>query len=181
MSHGNARLIFLARMDMVQQVAAGWPQAEVARQFRVSRVTVAKWVRRYREEGESGLHDRSCRPHFHSRLTPPAITEAIATLRRTMSWGPHHVAWALGVACSTVYAVLRRLGLHRLSWLHRTTKEVVRYEWKRPGELVHLDVNDAGPYPDWRGQARLAPICPNGHGPRYQPWRGVRLSPCVCR
>ena len=128
MSHGNTRLTFLARMDMVQQVAAGWPQAEVVRQFRISRATAAKWVRRYREEGELGLHDRPCRPRFHSKLTSPAITEAIATLRRTMSWGPHRIAWALGVARSTVYAVLRRLGLHRLSWLHRTTREVVRYE-----------------------------------------------------
>ena len=89
MSHGNARLTFLARMDMVQQVATGWPQAEVARQFRVSRATVAKWVRRYREEGESGLHDRSSRPRFLSRLTSPAITEAIAAERKACA----EIAW----------------------------------------------------------------------------------------
>ena len=34
----------------------------------------------------------------------------------------------MGIARSTVYAVLRRVGLHRLAWLHRTTREIVRYE-----------------------------------------------------
>ena len=41
---------------------------------------------------------------------------------------------------STVYAVLRRAGLHRLAWLHRTTREIIRYEHARPGALVHLDI-----------------------------------------
>ena len=60
MYHGNARLTIWARTELIQQVMAGWPQAEVARQFRVSRPTVAKWVGSYREEGDAGLRDRSC-------------------------------------------------------------------------------------------------------------------------
>ena len=55
MLHGNARLTVRARLEMVNQVLAGWPQAEVARQFRVSRATVPKWLRRYRVEGKPGL------------------------------------------------------------------------------------------------------------------------------
>ena len=51
MSHLNARLTRQARLDLVLGVAGGWTQAEAARQFRVSRATAAKWVRRYREEG----------------------------------------------------------------------------------------------------------------------------------
>ena len=62
MSHRNARLTVRVRFEMVQQVEYGWSQAEVARQFRVSRATVAKYVRRYRAQGESGLLDRSSRP-----------------------------------------------------------------------------------------------------------------------
>ena len=58
MTHRNARLTPITRLELVQQVAAGWPHAEVARQFRVSRYTVAKWVRRYREAGAAGLADR---------------------------------------------------------------------------------------------------------------------------
>ncbi len=51
MTHRNARLTVRTRLELVQQVEDGWPQTEVARQFRVSRTTARKWVRRYREEG----------------------------------------------------------------------------------------------------------------------------------
>ena len=62
MTHRNARLTPVTRAELVEQVLAGWPQAEVARLFRVSRATVAKWVRRFREAGPDALLDRSSRP-----------------------------------------------------------------------------------------------------------------------
>ncbi len=40
MSHPDARL------ELVQHIEAGWPQTGIARQFRVSRATVAKSHRR---------------------------------------------------------------------------------------------------------------------------------------
>ncbi|MCH7739898.1 MAG: helix-turn-helix domain-containing protein [Chloroflexi bacterium] len=46
MWHRNAKLTYLSRLDLVHQVEAGWSQSEVARQFRVSRPTVSKYVRR---------------------------------------------------------------------------------------------------------------------------------------
>ncbi len=61
-------------------------------------------------------------------------------MRRRQGFGPHRIGWALGVACSTVYAVLRRFGLNRLDRLHRVTRESVRYEHPAPGDLLHLDV-----------------------------------------
>ena len=51
MAHPDARLTPVTRLEMVREVEAGYSQAEVARRFRVSRPTVAKWWRRYREEG----------------------------------------------------------------------------------------------------------------------------------
>ena len=62
MSHPNARLTPLARAELVAEVDAGWPEAEVARRFRVSRATVAKWVRRCRSDGRAAVQDRSSRP-----------------------------------------------------------------------------------------------------------------------
>ena len=62
MTHRNARLTPVTRAELVEQVLVGWPQVEVARLFRVSRATVAKWVRRFREGGPDALLDRSCRP-----------------------------------------------------------------------------------------------------------------------
>ena len=52
------------------------------------------------------------------------------------------IGWALGVAASTVHAVLRRHGRSRL--VVRRNEEVVRYERQTPGELVHVDVKRLG-------------------------------------
>ena len=125
MWHRNAKLTYLSRLDLVHQVEEGWTQSEVARQFRVSRPTVAKYVRRYAEDGTSGLLDRSSRPLTSPRLTPPWLVRSICKLRRKRGWGPHRISWELGIARSTVYAVLRRAGISRLAWLHRTTRKVV--------------------------------------------------------
>ena len=67
MAHRNARLTPVTRAELVERVTDGWPQAEVARLFRVSRATVAKWVRRFRE-GRTG---RALRPLQPSPAQPP--------------------------------------------------------------------------------------------------------------
>ena len=46
--------------------------------------------------------------------------------------------------------------MHRLAWLHRVTRQIVRYERARPGELVHLDVKKLGRIP-YGGGKRFAP------------------------
>jgi hypothetical protein len=99
--------------------------------------------------------------------------EAICTMRREQGWGPHRIGWALQIARSTVYAVLRRAGLHRLVWLHRTTREIVRYERSHPGELLHLDVKKLGCIPLGGGK-RFAPgFKETGAGPHSKRPLGV--------
>lgn len=156
MVHGNARLTPRTRLELVLQVRVGWPQAEVARQFRVSRPTVAKWVRRFTAEGERGLGDRSSAPHQHPRTTPPRLARRICAVRRQTGWGPHRIGWELGIPHQTVYRVLKRAGLHRRAWLHRVTRQIVRYEHPAPGDLLHLDVKKLGRIPDGGGK-RFAP------------------------
>ena len=151
MAHRNARLTPITRLELVHEVQAGWPQAEVARQFRVSRPTVQRWTRRYRSHGEAGMEDRSSAPHCHPRRTPPELEQRICAVRRQSGFGPHRIAWALGVARSTVYAVLRRAGLNRLDRLHRVTRQVIRYEHPVPGDLLHLDVKKLGRIPEGGG------------------------------
>ena len=173
MTHRNARLTPVTRAELVQEVERGWTQAEVARQFRVSRPTVAKWVRRCRREGLGGLEDRSCRPHRSPRLTAASLVASICRLRQENGWGPHRIGWALGTARSTVYAVLRRVGLHRLAWLHRVTREIVRYEWDRPGELLHLDVKKLGRIPPGGGKRFAAGFAETHSGPHSKRPLGI--------
>ena len=97
---------------------------------------------------------------------------AICAARRSLGWGPHRIGWALGIARSTVYAVLRRAAIHRLAWLHRATREIVRYEHGRPGALVHLDIKKLGRIPQGGGKRILPGFAETRSGPRHSPRLG---------
>ena len=142
MAHRTARLTVFSRQVLVHRVAVeGWPAAEVARQFQVSRSTAYKWLRRFRDEGTAGLEDRSSRPHRSPRALPPVEIEAILHARTYRKWGPHRIGPLTGHPRSTVYGVLRRAGVGRLDGLDRLTGRPVRrrYVADRPGELIHQD------------------------------------------
>ena len=100
-----------------------------------------KWVGRYRLEGESGLCDRSSRPHRVANRTASARVEAIVALRR-LRFTAAEIAELLGMALSTVSGILTRLGLGRLGRLG--LEQPLRYEHSRPGELLHIDVKRLG-------------------------------------
>ena len=68
--------------------------------------------------------------------------EVIATLRRLRMTGAE-IAFCLGMALSTVSAVLTRVGLGKLSSLE-PAEPPNRYERRRAGELLHLDVKKLG-------------------------------------
>ena len=141
--HANAKLGPKGRLVMCRRVAAeGWSLTEAAAAAGVSERTTSKWVERYRAEGEAGLEDRSSAPKSVPRRTPEGRVEAIAALRRLRFTGAE-IAFALGMALSTVSAVLRRIGLGRLSRLERP-EPPNRYERQRPGELLHIDVKKLG-------------------------------------
>ena len=169
MTHRNARLTLVTRAKLVEQVMAGWPQAEVARLFRVSRATVTKWVRRFREGGADALHDRSSRPLRSPRQADQLQESGHLCCTPHARLGPAPHRWRLGIARSTVYAVLRRAGLHRLAWLHRTTREIVRYEHALPGALVHLDIKKLGRIPQGGGKRILPGFAETHSGPQRGP------------
>jgi transposase InsO family protein len=128
---------------MVRRVLEeGVALTEAAEAAGVSARTAGKWVRRYRAEGEAGLFDRSSAPRRIHNVTPPDRVEAIAALRRVRLTGPE-IAETLGMATSTVSAVLGRIGLGRLSRLE-PAEPIRRYERSRPGELLHIDVKKLG-------------------------------------
>lgn len=152
MSHANAKLTPAGRLGIIQQVEAGYSQAEVARRMSLSRSTVGKWWRRYQEEGLAGLTDRSSRAKQLKHALGQPVIEAICALRQQLGAGPHRLEAELGIARSTIYGVLRRSGLSVLRHMERTTRAVIRYERERPGELVHLDVKKLGRIPEGGGK-----------------------------
>jgi transposase InsO family protein len=138
--HANAVLTVRQRQRLCDLVAGGVTISGAALVVGCSRQTASKWVNRGRR-GES-LADRSSRPRFSPRLTPAAVEEAILRAREQLQEGPHVVGWAVGVAASTVHAVLRRHGCSRL--VTRQPEEVIRYEYTEPGGLIHVDIKKLG-------------------------------------
>jgi transposase InsO family protein len=166
MAHANARLTEFGRLLLVQRITElGWPPAQAAASLGVSRATAYKWLARYRTHGQAGLADRSSRPHRCPHALPAAQVRRVLRARRRHRQGPHRLAWRLHMPRSTIYGVLRRHGMSRLSHTDRASGVVVRYQREHPGELVHIDVKKLGRIPDGGGH-RI-----HGRAPRRQ--RGI--------
>jgi transposase InsO family protein/transposase-like protein len=156
MAHRRAMLTPFGRLLLVQRVRQmNWSVPRAAESMGVSRMTAYKWLRRFDEGGPEALEDRSSRPHDSPLTTPPDVAAAVLGLRHSKRWGPHRIGPAVGLARSTVYAVLRRAGESRLSDGDRSTGVRIRYVRDHPGELVHIDVKKLGRIPDGGGHAIL--------------------------
>jgi transposase InsO family protein len=158
-SHANARLTVHGRAELVRRVVdQGRPVAHVVVELNVSRATGYKWLSRWRAEGPAGLRDRPSRAHRLPGKTPPALETQVLALRAARKLGPARIGPLVGLAPSTVHAVLRRHGMHRLVWLDRPTGELIRrYERAHPGELLHVDVKKLGairPGGGWRAHGK---------------------------
>ena len=165
MAHANARTNIYGRELIVQRRLAGWPAARIAEQLGISRATVHKWLRRFREEGWGGLADRSSRPRTSPTRTPARIEARVLALRAKALRGPVFLAGELGLVASTVGRILRRHGVALLRTIDpitglevRRRHSGIRYERERPGELLHVDVKKLGRVPDgggWRLHGRI--------------------------
>ena len=160
--HKLARLTPLGREGMIQRVAGGEPVAQVARALHLSTTTVWRWWRRYQAEGVAGLADRSSRPHRSPRALPRWRRRQILRLRK-QRYSSLRIAEVLGLPVPTVVGVQRRLGFARLGPL--TPKPPVhRYERRRPGALIHLDIKKLG---------RIGRVGHRIHGDRRRRTRGL--------
>lgn len=141
--HQNARLTPAGRALLVHRVLEGdQTPGEVGRALGVSRRTVYKWLARYEAEGAAGLRDRSSRPKVSPTRLPRRRVKAIRRLRKR-KWTSVEIAKQLSIPRSTVGVWLRRLGMGRLRDLEPKERPV-RYERKRPGELLHVDTKKLG-------------------------------------
>ncbi len=140
--HRNARLGLSGRHELVQAIAAE-VQRGAARRITVSPATANKWWQRWQQASDaqrrtlSCLQDRSSRPQRSPRELAAAEQERICEVRHHTGWGPRLIAGVVGRPHSTVHRTLQRRGCSRMPKPER--KEVVRYEWPCPGDLLHMD------------------------------------------
>jgi transposase InsO family protein len=118
----------------------GWTIEDAALAFGVSTRTVFRWLARF-DAGEP-MTDRPSAPATVPGRTPPG-TEALIEQLRRLRWTSTRIAAELGLATSTVCAVLARLGLNRLSRLE-PPEPPNRYCRRHPGELIHIDIKKLG-------------------------------------
>ena len=91
-------------------------------------------------------------PHHQPNRTPAPVVRKIVHLRWKQRLGPVEIADRLGMAASTVHAVLVRCRINRLTHIDRATGEPIRrYEHEAPGDLIHVDVKSLGRVPDGGG------------------------------
>lgn len=167
--HENARSTPASRALLVRRVLEhGWSPSEAAAAAGVSRRTVYKWLRRYREGG--GLRDRSSRATRRPHALPRQWSDLIAYLR-LYKQPARRISEQLGIARSTVSAVLARRGLGAQSALEPSSPPC-RYERRRPGDLLHLDTKKLGRF--WRPGHRLTGV---RDAPRRGPgWELVHVA-----
>jgi transposase InsO family protein len=141
-------------------VEQGAPVSQAAQLFQVSWPTAKRWADRYavlraaldRPVTAADLQDRSSRPNVSPNKTKQPVVRKIVHLRWHKRLGPVQIAGKLNMPASTVYAVLTRCRLNRLSHIDRRTGEVIRrYEHEYPGSLIHVDVKKLGNIPDGGG------------------------------
>jgi transposase InsO family protein len=141
--HGNARTCPKSRRLLVERIIEeSWSLTEAAAAAGVSERTACKWVARFKGEGEAGLLDRSSAPKRIPHRTPAERVESIRALRQ-LRMTAAEIAEALAMALSTVSLWLKRIGLGKRSRLE-PPEPPNRYERRRPGELVHVDVKKLG-------------------------------------
>jgi transposase InsO family protein len=161
--HANAKLGPAGRVALVELIDGGMTFRAAAAALNVSPATAHRWWRRREESGAladgattAWFCDRSSRPHHQPRRLSAAEEAPILRARRETNLGPARLAGIVRRARSTVWKVLYRNGLSRRPRGERQSYR--RYEWSRPGALLHMDVKKLGRFrePGHRALGRAA-------------------------
>jgi transposase InsO family protein len=134
--HANAKLGLAGRRELVLAIESGSSLRAAAAAFGVSPATAHRWW--HRALAGEPLGDRSSRPHHQPRRLTRSEEEPILRARRETNLGPGRLAGLLRRARSTIWKVLWRNGVSRRPRGQRQSYR--RYEWSRPGALLHMDV-----------------------------------------
>ncbi len=108
------------REEFVLRYLRGEKLKDLCLEFRISRKTGCKFIKRFKEKGIEGLKDQSRRPHRLANMTNEFIEELILSMKmKYFTWGPKKLKKKLEQdysmltfpSVSTIAAILDRKGL----------------------------------------------------------------------
>lgn len=156
----------LRKEFVLAAVAPGANISELCRDFGISRNNGHKWIRRYRQEGQAGLEDRSRRPLSGAGTSGETVLRLIELRHRYPRWGPKKLqALLVGTpeqgdvpSVKTIARILDRVGEPRV----RKTRRRLRLVLRKHEKLEVKAPNDAWTV-DFKGWWRTV------DGKRYEP------------
>jgi transposase InsO family protein len=135
------------RTEFIREAQAGGINfSGLCRRYGISRKTGYKWLKRARDGGESGLVDRSRRPHLSPRQTADAVENIVLGVReKHPAWGGRKIRKVLQnrghtqvPAASTITVILHRHD--RLDPEESPKhKPMQRFEYEQPNALWQMD------------------------------------------
>lgn len=139
-----------ARLVITAVVIEGRSQAQVARDYCVSKGWVSKLIARYRTEGDTAFEPRSRRPHTRPDATPADTTALVLDLRRRLTTqgldaGADTIAWHLEhhhhtvLSRATIYRIIRRAGLVTPEPAKKPRTSYIRFAAEQPNETWQAD------------------------------------------
>lgn len=139
-----------ARLVITAVVVEKRSQAEVAREYGVSKGWVSKLVARYRVEGEAAFEPRSRRPKTSPRAISAATVELIIRTRKQLTEqgldaGPETIAWHLEhqhrvkVSRATIARYLTAHGLVVPEPNKRPKSSYIRFQAELPNQMWQAD------------------------------------------
>lgn len=130
---------------------------QLCNRYGISRKTGYKWLRRWRDHGEQGLHDRSRRPNNSPNRTPDYIEQLVLEVHEEYpEWGSRKLHYRMNrliaedrlpitlkqlPAPSTILQILKRHDFWR-PHVYGTDKETMatnRFEREAPNQLWQMD------------------------------------------
>ncbi|HKR52654.1 MAG TPA: helix-turn-helix domain-containing protein, partial [Pseudonocardiaceae bacterium] len=124
----------LRRQFVLAAVAPGANVSHLCREFGISRNNGHKWIRRFRQEGEAGLADRSRRPLSGPGTSGETVMQIIELRQRYPKWGPKKLRTLLQgrstqgdvPSVKTIARILDRVGEPRVRKVRRRLRIAMR-------------------------------------------------------
>ena len=146
----ETRSVMEQKLDFVKLADQGvLSMSELCIRFGITRRTGYKWLKRYQDEGKTGLYDRSKRPHHSPTKTCDKIEDLIVKLRESdTEWGAKKIHKILQrdygfelkdlPSITTINNILSRKGLIDQAKSIKSRK-MQRFEHEAANDLWQMD------------------------------------------